>query len=542
MATSPVVPDPELVDDGTDSGRLDDDTGRLRIVAIVVAMVLLAEIVPFQLSMVGAALQKITKTFSDVGADINWAIILPGVVGAAVTPILGKLSDMWGKKRIFLVCAAFFLVGSLIDALTSNWWVFLIGRGLQAFSVAMSVISYGLVRDLLPRRYIPLALGVVASGVGFSAVIGPIVAGLLVDNFDWRAMFWFLVIYTAVTGALFIALVPESRLRLRQRIQPYGVLALALGMLATLIYVDKGHDWGWGRPTSLLWLLVGVVLIAAFYLIETRSSAPIMDMKLLLGPKMRWTLLMVLFGIGGFAVVPTATGYMTQTPDAEQLRQSVIEGAIAQAHRAAGVNLNPAAVHVTLDPGYHYGSGYGMLAYALHIGVMTGAVGMIFGPIAGLLARRIGARVPAVIACVVVALVAVGFALAVPHYSWVSFALLSAVFGIGFAFFYTAASVLIVDGVPEGQHGIGSGMLGAIMGLGTAIGTAVMTAFQAANPITAHIEVMGHAVTQPIPQVFADRGYVLTFWTMAGAVLIALVVALAMRHGRSPSSAGSTEP
>ncbi|MQY22576.1 MFS transporter [Nocardia macrotermitis] len=537
MATLPNTPESDDIEQ-PDTGRLADDASRWRILAIVVAMVLLSEVTTFQLTMVGSALQKITKTFSDVGADINWAVILPGIVGAATTPILGKLSDMWGKKRIFLLCGVFFLVGSLLDAITSNWWVFLIGRGLQAFTVAMTVITYGLVRDLLPRKHIPISLGVVASGVGFSAVLGPVVAGLLVDNFDWRAMFWFLAIYVVAAMAVMAVVVPESKLRVRQRIQPFGILALSAGTMLILIYVDKGQEWKWGHPATLAWLIGGLLLVAAFVLIEFRSSAPIMDVRLLLSPKVALTLLLMLFGVGVLAVMPTATGYMTQTPSPDGLKESVVQGVVAQAHQMTGVTLPASLVHVGLDPGYHYGSGFSLLAYALHIGITTGIVAMIVGPISGLLARRIGVRFHAIVACVITAVCAAGFALAIPHYSWQIFAILAGVFGIGFALFYTAGSVLIVDALPEEQQGIGSGMLGVTMGLGSAIGTAILAAFQAAHPLQAHIDVMGHSVTQPIPQVFADRAYVLTFWFMAALVLVALVIALVMRHGRKPSTAG----
>ncbi|WP_019927328.1 MFS transporter [Nocardia sp. BMG111209] len=541
MAAVPTVPQVQTVDQ-PDTGRLPDDTPRGRILAIVVAMVLLSEVTAFQLTMVGASLQKITTTFSHVGADINWAVIISGIVGAATTPILGKLSDVWGKKRIFLVCGIFFLVGCLLDAITSNWWVFLAGRGLQAFTVVMMVISYGLIRDLLPRNYIPVALGVVAGGVGFSSLIGPVVAGLLVDNFDWRAMFWFLAGYAVVTMVAFLLIVPESKLRVRQRIRPFGILALSVGTLLVLIYVDKGQDWGWGKPATLAWLIAGLILVAAFPLIESRSSAPIMDMKLLRSPKVGLTLLLMFFGGAVLAVNPTATGYMTQTPDQDGLKQTIVAQIVAQAHQTAGVTLPASAVHVTLHPGYHYGNGFTLLGFALHITIMTGIAGLVFGVIGGMLARRIGARILAIVACVITGAVAAGSAVAITHYSWVTFAILAGVFGIGFAFFYTAGSVLIVDGLPADQQGIGSGMLGVTMGLSSAIGTAILAAFQSANPLTAHIEVMGRTIDQPIPQVFGDRGYTLSFWFMAATVVVALLIAVFMRHGRRPSTAGIIVP
>ena len=119
---------------------------------------------------------------------------------------------------------------------------------------------------------------------------------------------------------------------------------------------------------------------------------------------------------------------------------------------SSALSIPPAAVHLTLDPGYHYGSGFSLLSYALHIGIWAGIVSTLVGPIAGYLCRRVGARIPAIVACALMAVISFGFALATPHYGWLTFALLNGVFGIGFVLFYAAASVLNVDGLPEEQQ------------------------------------------------------------------------------------------
>ncbi|WP_231386842.1 MFS transporter [Nocardia sp. BMG111209] len=502
------------------------------------AIVLLTETTALQTVMVGASLQKMTTTFSTVGSDINWALIIAGVVGAPATPLLGKLSDMWGKKRIYLVSSGLFVLGNAIDALTSNWTFFLVGRGLQAFSTATLVLSYGLVRDLLPRRLLPAGLGIIAGGVGVSGLIGPLIAGALVDHFQWRSLFWFLVIYTVVAMALFATVVPESKLRVKQPIQPFGIVALSAGVFGILLYLSKGQDWGWGRASTLAWVIGGLVLLALFFLIESRSTKPVIDTKLLLNPKVGLTMVMMLFATGMLMVVATALGYMSQTPTADQLRGMVAQGAVDKAHQMTGLNLPLSLVKVSLDPTYHYGSGFGLLSFATHLGIWAGVVSLVFGPIGGILAHRIGARIPAIIACVVMVGVGVGFALVTPHYSWQLFGALNAIFGIGFGLFFASASILMVDALPEDQQGIGSGMLGVAMGLGSAIGAAAMAAFQSANPVHATINVMNQSVSQAIPQIFSDRAYVLTFWAMSGLALVALVVALVMRHGRTPTTAG----
>ncbi|WP_019925354.1 MFS transporter [Nocardia sp. BMG111209] len=536
MSTASTTPPPTEV---ADSARL-DGASRLRIFTVLAVIVLYTEIAPLQYIMVAAALQKVSVSFPTVGANLNWSIIILGLVGSAVSPVLGKLSDVAGKRRIFVLCGVFFIAGCLIDALTSSWALFLIGRGLQAFAVATMIIAFGLIRDLMPRKYVPVGLGVAAAGAGFSGVLGPVLGGFLVDHFGWRAMFWFLGGFVLVMTPIVLMLVPESPLRVRQRINPIGAVLLSAGTLLVLLYLDKGQDWGWGRPTALAWVIAGVVLLAVFFVVESRIATPLMDPKLLRNPRVSLVLLIGLLGGALLAVHGYAVSYMTQTPGAEQLKSTVAQGVIAQVKSSNGVTLPASAVKVTLDPGYSYGNGFGLLSYALHLGMWAGLIGMIAGPIGGLLARRVGARIPLIIGLVLLTVFGGVFALAVPHYSWSLFLVFSVPFGVGFGLFQAATPILLVEGVPAEQQGITTGMYGVTTGMAAAIGLAVTTALLNASPVVAHIDVMGHAAAQTIPQVFADRGYVASYWVLSGATLIALVVALFMRHGRTPATGGAT--
>ncbi len=80
-----------------------------------------------------------------------------------------------------LIVGVLFLIGTLVCAVTSNWAVFLVGRALQAVCLGIPAAGYGIVRDLLPRRWIPVAIGLLATGLGASAVAAPLIGGLLTD-------------------------------------------------------------------------------------------------------------------------------------------------------------------------------------------------------------------------------------------------------------------------------------------------------------------------------------------------------------------------
>lgn len=525
---------PEPVDT---TGRL-DGASKFRIFAVLALIVLFTEVAPLQYVMVSAAVRDIAPTFPEQGANVNWIVIIFGVIGAAASPLLGKMSDIWGKKLIFLACGVLSVIGCVICALTSNWWLFLIGRGLQATAIATTVISYGLIRDLMPRKYVPIGLGISATGLGFAAVAGPLIGGFVVDTFDWRAIFWFVFVFTLIMLPLVAAFVPESKLRTPQRLDVLGAVLLAAGATLTLIYLDKGQEWHWLKPSSLAWLVVGLLLLVLFPIVESRVKNPIIDIKLLAAPRVSLVLgiaLLASFMIGFHAY---AVGYMTQTPSAEETKGMVTQGVLQQAQEQFGMKLPPEAVQVTLDPVYTYGDGFSLFQFATHVSLVQSIIGMIVGFLAGLWIRRSGARLPLITALTVMVLCAIAFA--VTDHGWVAIAVVSAVYGVAFGMYYASTPNLIVEAVPAEQQGVSAGMLGVMQSMGTAIGLAVGTAFLSANPIHADIAVMGkHQATEKLDSLFGDKGYELGFYFAAGAAVVALVGALVMKHGRTAATGGT---
>ncbi|MFG1772936.1 MFS transporter [Nocardia salmonicida] len=537
MSTSTIKPDSNDTPENNDTGRL-EGASRARIFTVLAVIVLFSEIAPMQYTIVAAALQKIAPSFPGVGANINWAIIVFGLIGAAASPLIGKMSDVWGKKRMFLICGALFVIGCVLDATTSHWGVFLFGRCLQATAIATAVIAYGLIRDLMPRKMVPLALGLTATGFGVASIAGPLLGGYLVDNHSWRAIFWVLGAFTVVMLPLVWIIVPESKLRVTERIDIVGAALLAGGAALTLIYVDKGHDWGWSKPTTLAWLIAGLVLLVLFVLVEKRATTPIMDMQLLFHPRVALVLAGALFASLQIGIVSYAIAYMSQTPPESTVVAGVQQGTLAQIQQMTGQALPIEAVQVTLDPGYTYGSGYSLLEFAVRIALLGSVITMLFGAVAGLLARRIGARLPLVVALVIFATVAVAFA--VLPLTATNFLIVNSIFSIGFGMYYACMPILLVEAVPQEQQGVSMGMLGVMQSMGVAIGLAIVTAFLHSNGMTALVSVGGQAQPPtPLPDLFGDRGYQLGFWVCAAASAVALTFALVMKHGRTPATGGT---
>lgn len=539
MAEQPAAsrpPEPEVTAAAEDAGRLDGASpGRLA--AILAVLILFVEVVPFQYSMVSVIVPKIGGTFPEVGASVSWTVTILGVVGGATMALVGKAADLWGKKRVLLAASLFFLLGTLICIFADDWWFFLVGRGLASISWGMSAVAYGIVRDIMPRKWIPICVGFIGTGFGLSGVIGPIVCGQLTDHYSWRSVFWFLLIYQLIVLPLFFLVVPESPVRTPQRFDVVGALLLGGGVGGTLIYVSMGTDWGWSDPGCVAYLIVGLILIAAFIAWERRATDPIMEIPLLRAPKVSFVVAMAFFVTGLIAGINIVVAYMFQTPTEGQLMDQIVGAAAAQ----SGAPAEMVAPFISLDGDVSYGAGFSVTELALHVTMWTAVFGLIFGPLGGALARRYGSRLPLIIGSV--ALV-VACALWVQwHTTWQQQAFIGVLLGLGSGFYYAASPNLLMDAVPPERQGVTAGMNGVLGAIGTSVAVALVTAFQENNPVKVVAKLpTGGTRIEEVPQVYSDTAYTQAYlWLGVIPAVIALALALALKSGRAPARGGETD-
>ena len=518
------------------------DTGRLtaasrgRLTGILLVLVFFTEVVPLQVSMVTIVLPQIGHAFPASGTGTSWAITILGVCSGATMALVGKAADLYGKKRLLLVCAGLFAIGTLLCVLTSNWAAFLTGRGIESVSWGMAVVNYGIVRDLFPRRWIPIAVGFIGTGLGVASIIGPLVCGALTVDFGWRSVFWFLLIYMLVMIPLLAWLVPESPVRVRQRFDVLGAVLFGVGVGALLIYLSQGSSWGWLTAKGLGYLCAGLAGLALFLFWERRTPDPMMELSLLGSPKVLFVGLASFFFTGVQTLVSVLQSYMFQTPKAADLEQEVIAGIAAQSHAPASA----LARFVTFDGDLSYAGGYSVLELAVRITIWIAVFTMLFSPVGGYLARRTGARVPLVIG---VAALLVACAVWINwHASWQAQVSIGLLLGLAGGFFFAAWPNLIMDNVPTERQGVSTGMVQVLGGVGTSVMTALLASVLAAHPLRMTIAAPGTPpVTTTVPQVYTDGAFSQAY-LLLGVVpcALALIVALALRTGRTPARGGET--
>ena len=464
--------------------------------------------------MVSPAAQLIGRSFPGVGSNIAWMTIIFGLVGGAATPILGKLSDLYGKRNMLLAVGVSFLIGSLICATTSDWTLFLIGRAFQAVAIAAATVAYGLIRDLIPRKYVPLAIGLVSTGLGVSGVGGIMLSGVLTDTAGWsyKALFWFLVIYTLVTLPLLFLVCPETKFRARQKLDPFGALLLAGGVGFALLYVSNGANVGWTDTLYLGYLLLGMVLMAD----SSCGTAGPASRSSISGCCSRRRSRRCCSSPSSPRSWSASRPSRSRTWCPHRTRRTGVMTQQGAAARFKGlVQPNQIPVKVLGDIGY--GLGFTLLGLAFHVQVWGSSVSMVSGAASGQLSGKTGARKPLLIGMLAFALTSGIYAAA--HHGALTLALVGIIFGVGFGAYYATTPNLLVEASPPEQQGITAGMLGVANSIGTAVGTAIAAAFQAAHPV--QLVVAGQTVLAGTPDpktgitkragVFTDTAYTQIF-------------------------------
>ncbi len=212
-------------------------------------------------------------------ADVEWLLTVTLLVGAVAVPLFGRLGDMFGKRRMLLAALALLIAGSLLDAVTNDLVLLIIGRAIQGASIAAIPLGISLLSAQLPPARVPAAISLISSMLGVGGALGLPLAGLIAEHADYHVLFWLTAAIGAASLAATVVVVPESAGKSGGRIDFVGGALLTATLVALLLPLAQGSVWGWtsGRTLGLLGTaaLLAVVLVA----VELRIRSPLVDMR-----------------------------------------------------------------------------------------------------------------------------------------------------------------------------------------------------------------------------------------------------------------------
>ncbi|MFF9365302.1 MFS transporter [Streptomyces griseoluteus] len=428
-------------------------------------------------------------------AAVSWMVTATLLSGAVLTPVLGRAGDMYGKRRVLTSALALMTVGSVLCALSSDITVLITARALQGAAASVVPLSISILRDELPPHRRGSAVALMSSTVGIGAALGLPLAALVVQYADWHTMFWL----TSALGALGVAAtwwaVRESPVREAGRFDVVGALGLAVALVALLLAVSQGGQWGWTSP-AVLGLFAGfAVVLALWWRQQLRTARPLVDLRLVTRPRV---------GLSHVAALLTGFAFYAN---------SLVTAQLVQAPEASG-----------------YGLGLSIVATGLCL-LPGGVTMLLFSPLSARISARRGPRITLALGA---AVIACGYALRIADSRDLWMIILGAtVVATGTTLAYSALPTLILRAVPAAQTASANGVNVLMRTIGQAVSSAAVAAV-----LVHHTSPVGGL---PVPTL---HGYLMAF-AMAGAVaLAACAAALTIpgdgTPGETPRAEGAT--
>lgn len=427
-------------------------------------------------SLVVPALPALAEHYDASLTAAAWLVTGFLLSGIVAVPVLGRLGDLYGKRRILFASLESFVIGSLICALTHSIALAIAGRLIQGLGAAIGPLVYGLARDTLPPHLLSRAVGTVVGAATAGGAIGFALSGVLVDRWGPASIFWFLFAFSSLLVVALAVFVRESPVRAKASVDVGGAVLLGSGLFSLVLAVSQGNTWGWSSERVVGLFAAALVLLTGFVVVERRVAQPLVDLKFVTRrPFVNANLCAVAFGYAFFIAVLTI----------------------------------PLIAATPTD------SGYGQGLSTTEIGLLllpTGAASAFAGWTSGRLVDRVGSRT--LVAAGSALAVAAYLALAIAHDSFAELAVGSAVIGLSWGLLLTGITPVVIRNADSDKTGVAVAVMVAFRNTAAAVGAQVAIAI-----------IVGAGL---VDEFRAESGYTKAFVMGATGAAVALVMSFFM--------------
>ena len=463
-------------------------------------------------TIVNIALPSAQRDLGITDANRQWVVTAYALAFGGLLLLGGRIADRWGRRRAFIIGLVGFAGSSALGGAAVNTGMLLTARALQgAFGAILAPAALSLLTVMFTQpKERAKAFGIYGAISGGGAAIGLILGGVLTEYANWRWTLYVNVIIAviAVAGAVFEIKEPEGS-RNHNRLDIPGIILAGAG-LASLVYgFSKAETDGWGSSTTLGFIVGAVVLLVAFVLVQSRTRAPLLPLRVVLDRNRGGAYLTI-----GIAVVGMFGAFLFLTYYLQVVQgYSPLKSGLAFLPMVVGMMLGATQVAVRLLPKVR-------ARFLMTPGALIAASAMVI-----LTQISVGASYAA---HVLPALLLLGF-------------------GMGLVFM--PAMNLATHGVKPQDAGVASAMVSTSQQVGGAIGTSLLSTV--ANSATATYAashaagVHSKAAAGQLQLSAMVHGFTIAFWmaaallTLAAITAAVLVDAAPLRHGPAPSTDAS---
>jgi len=422
-------------------------------------------------------------------SETAWIVTVTLLVSAVLTPISGRLGDMYGKRTVLLFLLGMVIAGSATAAVSTSLGLVLLGRGLQGAGLAVIPLGVSILRDVLPASSLPSAAGLVTASVGLGSSLAQPLCAFLAEHVDWHAVFWVGALVAATCVLLVLLVVPRSTNSTGGRFDIVGAAGLSTGLCALLLAISRGNEWDVGVISGLVVGGAGVLIAWGWW--ELRLRDPLVDLRTTF---QRPVLLTNVASIGiGFVLFGG---------------NIVFPRLLQQESGSGGVGLTALEASLVIVP--------------------SGIAAVVVSFLGGRLMTRVH---PKWILIAGALCVASSYLVArVTEPSALSIGLINAGAAVGAGFAFAAMPSLINRSVPQTQTGSANGVNALMRSLGTSMSAAML-----ATVLTAHTTVGGADV---IPQAAFESSFTIIF----GLGMVIAALSLFIPRARPVPGTGQSNP
>jgi EmrB/QacA subfamily drug resistance transporter len=232
-------------------------------------------------SIVNVALPLIAASFGVELTAVQWVVTAYLLVISSLLPLFGKIGDMYGRRKIYLLGFVIFTIGSLLCSLSSSIWFLVASRVLQAIGASMLMSnSPAIVSVTFPGKERGRVLGMNGTVVALAAMAGPSLGGILVGLFNWQWIFYINLPIGIFAYLLGYYILPVEEKHSSGTFDFKGAALFAVGMTGLLVVLSEGQEWGWGSLAAFATTIVSIVILSIFVWHEGRVLHPMIDLTL----------------------------------------------------------------------------------------------------------------------------------------------------------------------------------------------------------------------------------------------------------------------
>jgi EmrB/QacA subfamily drug resistance transporter len=481
----------------TASDIREDDRRRWLILSVLVVAQFM---VVLDVAIVNVALPTIKNELHFSEDSLQWVITAYAIVFGGVLLLGGRMADLLGRRRIFMVGLAVFTIFSLFDGLAWSSGSLIAFRGLQGLGAALlapAALSI-LTTTFREGRERNVALGIWGAASGSGGAAGVLLGGALTSALSWSWIFFINVPVGVLVLAISPLLLNESRADLDHRhFDTAGAASITGGLMLLVYSLTRASQHGWATAETIGLLAASAALVVAFVVIEMRSPAPLLPLRIFrLRTLTASNITALLMGAAIFSQFFLLTLYMQQV-----LHYSALKTGVA------------------------------------YIALTLSIIG--FSAVSQALVTRVGIRLVLPVGMALSAAGLVLYAQLPVHGTYFSNLFPAFILsGIGLAFAFVPMSIGALTGVQQDDAGVASGLLNTNQQIGGAIGVAIATTI--ATTYTGHY-LQGHPGVGPLDGAALTHGFQIAFYVLAALAALAAVISAIMIEPGAAATASTEE-